>query len=151
MDLLVKLYALPSGAETGCDGLKIRRAFAAEKEMVTTYVRKNFPRACASECGVAFAREPVACFVAVSLETIACLACYDATARGFFGPIGVSKEYRGRGIGSALLHATLRDMRAKGYGYAIIGGASETGFYSSVGAIEIPDSTPGFYEGMLRS
>jgi hypothetical protein len=55
------------------------------------------------------------------------------------------------GIGSALLLATLHDMRSKGYGYAIVGNADNIGFYQAVGAVEIEDSTPGFYSGMLRN
>jgi hypothetical protein len=56
-------------------------------------------------------------------------------------------------MGRALLLATLRDMGAQGYAYAAIGGAgaAQIDFYRhTVGAIEVPDSTPGFYRGMLR-
>ncbi len=154
MDLLVKLYALPPAAEEGssynAEYAVIRRAFAAEKELVTDFVAKNFSRAWASECEIAFARQPVTCFMAISGDAICGFACYDATARGFFGPLGVVQEQRGRGIGSALLLATLRDMRAKGYGYAIIGATDNEQFYRLVGAVPIPESTPGFYAGMLR-
>jgi len=41
------------------------------------------------------------------------------------------------------------DMRVKGYGYAIIGGAGSTEFYQrAVGATVIPDSVPGIYAGL---
>ncbi|MEO8397022.1 MAG: GNAT family N-acetyltransferase, partial [Chloroflexota bacterium] len=55
-------------------------------------------------------------------------------------------------IGKALLLACLHDMLAQGYGYAIIGWAGPVEFYvNAVGAIEIPDSRPGVYRGMLRA
>ncbi len=70
-------------------------------------------------------------------------ACYDATAKGFFGPIGVDPTKRGRGVGRALLLSCLHAMAWDGYGYAVIGwcdGAAD--FYRSVGAVEIPASSP---------
>ena len=79
-------------------------------------------------------------------------ACFDATCRGFFGPIGVADEARRRGVGRALLLATLHAMSAAGYAYAIIGGAGEPLFFAkTVGAVEIPDSTPGIYRDRLRA
>lgn len=155
MDLLVKLYALPPARDGSSynkhgDKVSIRRAFAAEKNLVSGFVRENFSAGWAAECEIAFAREPLACFIAVSADRVCGFACYDATTRGFFGPIGVREDQRGRGVGSALLVASLHDMRAKGYGYAIIGATNEIEFYRPVGAIEIADSKPGFYSGMLR-
>ena len=151
MDLLVKLYTLPSGAEKGgkAADFVIRRAFAAEKQIVVSFVAKQFSPRWASECDVAFARQPPTCFIAISADVICGFACYDATARGFFGPIGVKEQERRRGVGSALLLATLQEMRSKGYGYAIVGGANNIEFYRAVGAVEIKNSTPGFYSGML--
>src|SRR5919205_2406549 len=150
MDLLVKLYQLSSaGEESG--SYNVRRAFAAEKHAVVNFVAKNFSDAWAGECDVAFARQPVACFIAVANDALSGFACYDATARGFFGPAGVLENRRNQGIGSALLRATLMDMRANGYAYAIIGGVSHLRFYQHVGATEIADSTPGFYNGMLKA
>jgi hypothetical protein len=78
-------------------------------------------------------------------------SCYDTTAKGFFGPAGVSEAARGRGTGRALLIACLHAMRFEGYGYAIIGDAGPTDFYEkAVGAVAIPDSVPGVYAGMLH-
>ncbi len=153
MDLLVKLYALPAGpfqlAET--KNVEIRRAFAAEKTLLAHWVEQHFGRGWASEAETAFARLPIACFVATAQSELVGFACYDATARGFFGPIGVAEAYRRRGVGRALLLRTLRDMAGQGYGYAIIGGAGTTEFYQrEAGAAEIPDSAPGFFRGMLK-
>jgi hypothetical protein len=43
-------------------------------------------------------------------------------------------------------------MSAVGYAYAIVGGAGESRFYAeTVGAIEIPGSTPGIYRDRLKA
>jgi predicted N-acetyltransferase YhbS len=88
--------------------------------------------------------------VAIKKANIIGFACYDATALGFLGPIGVEKSHRKKGTGTALLTACLLDMKLKGYGYAIVGAVKDTDYYkNAVGAIEIPDSSPGFYKTQL--
>ena len=149
MDLLVKLYAMPPAAEES-DNAAVRRAFAAEKFLVVDFVAEHFSRGWASECDIAFTRQPISCFIVLSAKMICGFACYDATARGFFGPIGVKEEQRKRGFGSALLLAALHDMRSNGYAYAIVGATDNIEFYRAVGAIEIPNSAPGFYSGMVH-
>lgn len=149
-DLLVRLYDLAPRPANPPDQL-VRPAFAAEKQLVIEWIGKEFSPAWASEAEAAFARSPLSCFIAVEDEQLGGFACYDATARGFFGPFGVAEWARGRGLGRALLHRALREMRASGYAYAIIGSAAEIDFYRrEVGAIVIPDSDPGFYRGLLR-
>lgn len=150
MDLLVRLYSLPDKPDERSPETLVRRAFAAEKHLVSEFAAKSFTRGWASECEAAFARQPVACFIAITANKICGFACYDATARGFFGPIGVAEKYRNRSVGSRLLCSALQDMRANGYAYAVIGGVSDARFYRSIDAIEIPNSTPGFYSGMFR-
>jgi GNAT superfamily N-acetyltransferase len=150
-DLLVKLYALPA-RPTPPAGIEIRRAFAAERGLVCDWVAAHFTNGWASESEVAFARSPVACFIAVRKEKPLGFACYDATARGFFGPAGVAESERKQGIGRALLLAALHDMAAQGYAYAIVGRADSPDFYRKhAGAIDIPDSDPGFYRGLIKS
>jgi GNAT superfamily N-acetyltransferase len=149
-DLLVKLYALPSPRASPA-GIDIRRAFAAERRFVCDWVAANFTDGWASECEASFARLPVACFVAMRDRDLLGFACYDAAARGLFGPTGVDESERRRGIGSALLIATLHDMAAQGYAYAIIGRPESPDFYRQhVDAIEIPNSDPGFYRGLIK-
>jgi GNAT superfamily N-acetyltransferase len=149
-DLLVKLYALPPVASSPA-GITVRRAFAAEKRLVCDWVAVQFGPGWAGESEAAFARMPVSCFVAVRSQVLLGFACYDATAAGFFGPTGVAESERKHGVGGALLSAALHDMAANGYGYAIIGAADPMEFYrKQAGAIEIPDSEPGFYRGKLK-
>ena len=150
-DLLVKLYDWQRTDRPEPDGITIRRAFAAEKRLVAQWVAQHFGERWASECEISFTRQPVACFIATSDLTVAGFATYDATARGFFGPTGVAEQSRHKGIGRALLLATLKDMASQGYAYAIIGATTSLDFYrKEVAGIEIPDSTPGFYHGMLK-
>jgi GNAT superfamily N-acetyltransferase len=153
-DMLVRLYDLPD-AESGVRalagaGIVVRGAKPWERSQVTGWVRAEFGNAWADECEVAFAREPVACFVAVTEGRLAGFACHDATCPNFFGPMGVSATARGRGIGSALLLACLHAMAARGYAYAIIGGVGNGDIYRKVAAaVDIPGSTPGIYRDRL--
>ena len=55
-----------------------------------------------------------------------------------------------RAIGKALLLRSLRAMRDEGYVYGIIGGIGPQKFYEKcVGAMLIPNSTPGIYKDFL--
>jgi GNAT superfamily N-acetyltransferase len=153
MDLLVRLYDLPAveARGAGAKTFDVRRAFAAEKALVRRWIAQEFSEAWASESEAAFARSPIACFVAVEANELVGFASYDATARGFFGPFGVAEAQRRRGAGRALLFATLRDMAGQGYGYAIIGAAGSEEFYRrELDVMTIPGSAPGFYRGMLK-
>jgi len=155
MDYLVNLTSLSQRVELDdrleAAGIDIRRAIAPELELVTGWIRERFGTHWASETTVAFTRQPPSVFLATRDDKLVGFAVYDATARGFFGPTGVDEAARGGGIGRALLITALTDMRAMGYGYAIIGDVGPSEFYErSVGATVIPDSEPGVYRGMLR-
>ncbi len=153
-DMLVKLYELPSleaalAAASG-QGATVRRALAPEKPVVTAWVQSHFP-VFAAEVEIACTRLPIACFLALRGPQILGFACYDATARNFFGPEAVSEEERGHGLGRALLLAALHAQRAQGHAYAIVGGVGPAEFYAKcVGAIPIAGSSPGIYAGLLR-
>jgi GNAT superfamily N-acetyltransferase len=153
-DMLVKLYELPDLApaleRTTAAGITIRRGLVPEKHVAIEWVREHFDDRWASETDVAFARQPVSCFLATQQGHMLGFACYDTTARGFFGPTGVAEETRGKGVGQALLLACLHDMLAQGYGYGIIGGAGPVDFYAGVcNATTIEGSWPGVYRGVL--
>ena len=154
-DMLVKLYSLPQVAplieQQRTAGVDVRRAIAPEKHVLVDWVRQTWGAAWASECEVAFTREPVSCYVAIAAQQPIGFACYDTTCRNFFGPIGVLEAFRGQNIGQALLLMCLHTMAEQGYAYAIIGGVGPIDFYAkTVGATVIEDSTPGVYRGMLR-
>lgn len=153
-DMLVKLYELPPLepvlTDMAAQGIAVRRALAAEKHIVAGWVGRHFWPHWQSECEVAFCQRPISCYVAVRGRELLGFACYDVTRKGFFGPTGVAEAARGQGVGKALLIVCLHSMWVEGYGYAIIGGVGPVEFYrQAVGAVEIPASTPGVYEGLL--
>jgi len=156
MDMLVKLYDLPDPsaafAQLLKQGIQIRRALAPEKHKIVAWARKNFSEAWASEAEIAFARQPISCFIAVKESRIVGFACHDVTCRNFFGPTGVEPEARKNGIGTGLLFACLEAMRQQGFAYAIVGAVGPTAYYSKiVGAVAIDGSEPGVYRGLLDS
>ena len=154
-DLLVKLYDLPE-KETliqrlAEEGISIRRAISPEKHVVIDWVKEHFNIGWASECEAAFSNLPVTCYIAAKDKKMLGFACYDATYKDFFGPTGVDKDARGKGIGKALFLVSLHAMAAQGYAYAIIGSAGPVSFYEkAVGAVVIEGSEQGIYKGMLR-
>jgi predicted N-acetyltransferase YhbS len=152
-DLLVRLYDLDRYRERcRCpEGFSLRTARAFEASAVTGFVRRHFGVRWADEAGVCFAHQPIGCVVAVRDARLAGFACFDATLRGFFGPVGVLPSVRRQGLGRALAWAALDGLRGAGYGYAIVGGAGEAGgFYERwVGALRIPESDPGIYGDRL--
>jgi GNAT superfamily N-acetyltransferase len=149
-DILVKLYALPAVdlARTSAVGIDVRRARAWERHRVVAWVAERFETGWASEVEVAYARQPIACFVAQRAGELLGFACYDSSALGFFGPLGVAEGARGGGVGAALLLSCLQAMRELGYGYAVIGAAGPVDFYLRlVDGLPIPGSWPGIYGG----
>ena len=155
MDMLVKLYDLDDDwhfmAGQKNRGIIIRKPIGPEQHLIIEWVSETFGPAWAAETGAALGNRPWTCFAAVKEEAFIGFACYDATALGFFGPIGVAPSHRGGGTGRALLLACLLDMKLKGYGYAVVGAVKDTDFFNkTVGAMEIGDSTPGFYDGRVK-
>lgn len=154
IDMLVRLYDLPESGplseKLASSGVLLRRPGAYEKHLVENFVREHFSPKWVSEVAVAFSRQPVACFIATKDKQILGFACYETTAKGFFGPTGVAEGARGQGLGKALLLKSLEAQREAGYAYAFIGGVGPKEFYAkAVGAIEIPGSDPGIYVDIL--
>lgn len=153
MDLLIKLYdpRLATAPAPGASGLAVRKPIGPEFGHVVEWVAARFGPGWSSEAQAALANRPVSLFIAQRDAELLGFCCYDATARGFVGPIGVADAARGQGVGAALLLACLHDMRSAGYGYAIAGHVGAAEFFRRVaGAVEIPDSTPGLYARLLR-
>jgi hypothetical protein len=154
-DMLVRLYDLPESASRVHAlreaGIELRRALSPERHVVVSWVRQHFGEGWASECEVSFGRLPISCFRAQRGQEVLGFACYDATAKAFFGPIGVLEGERKQRIGTALLLESLHAMAAEGYAYAIIGAAGPADFYAkAVGAVPIAGSAPGIYANLLR-
>lgn len=120
---------------------------------VLDFIGGSFGKAWRSEASTAFGSAPSLIKVAADEESgeILGFCCWDCTALGFLGPIGVSEEARGRGVGKALVLSVLHSMREAGYGYAIIGGAGPVDFFRSVcDARVIEGSDPGIYGNPIR-
>jgi len=154
-DMLVKLYDLPpldpALERARAAGFDVRRALPPEKHRLLAWVRAHFSENWVSEADVSCSAKPPTVFIATREGELAGFACYDATALGMFGPIGVDEALRGGGVGAALMIACFHAMAARGYVYAVIGAVGPKEFYTRVvGAIEIPDSTPGPFRGLLR-
>lgn len=120
LDMLVDLYQ-PIIKEVNIE-FKIKRVLSPSSDKVIEFVKDNFFLGWGSEVKAALYKTNPSCFIATNNHEIIGFACYDATAKGYFGPTGVSERYRGKGIGKALLLKCLVSMRNEGYGYAIIGG-----------------------------
>jgi hypothetical protein len=148
-DLLVNLLSLPALEEP--EEFIVRRAQPFELSAVRAFVTENFSVSWADEISVGFARQPISVYVATMQRELVGFSAYECTRRAFFGPTGVVDIARGKGIGKALLLASLWGLREMGYVYAIIGAAGPVHFYQkAVGAIIIPGSEPGIYVDALK-
>ena len=151
MDMLIKLYDLGDAPPVAPPGLRLRKPLGPEHACVMHWVAQRFGALWGSEAGVALANRPVSLLIAEGQGRLLGFACWDATARGLVGPIGVAETARGQGVGAALLRACLHDMRAAGYAYAVAGHVAAPRFFERVaGALPIPGSSPGLYAGLLR-
>ena len=154
--MLVRLIGLPDVSLEEARLLKkekvvFRRAIAPEKHFVSTWVLEHFGEYWQSEVEVAFSRQPVACWLAQRGTEILGFACYESTAKNFFGPTGTLESQRGKGIGKILLIKSLESMREMGYAYAIIGGVGPAEFYEkTVKAKIIEGSEVSIYENLIR-
>ena len=139
-DMIANLIRL--SREKELDGIKIKRVFAGEKMRVLEYIRQHFSEGWVYEAENAIMQHK--CFIATKDGQILGFACYDASAKDYFGPIGVTENARGTGVGTALLLRTLTCMREEGYGYAIIGwvGDAEMFYRKVVNAEWVPGGEP---------
>lgn len=154
-DMLVKLYDIEDdfGLENKLkkQGVRLFRIMPPDIGRATEFAR-TFGEGWANECLAACTNHPASCFVAVKEKKIIGFACYNATAKDYFGPAGVLQSERGHGIGKALLIKCLLAMRWEGYAYAIVGGVSgaEEFYRKTVGAVVIEGSSPGLYSTMIE-
>lgn len=157
-DMLVNLYRLKEldlMDELSEHGITIRRTLAPDIHLVKEFIRKHFSAGWESEASVGLTKTNSTCFIAIKNAQIIGFACYDATAKGYFGPTGVHESFRNFGIGSKLLLRVLSAMYDSGYGYAIIGGVggSLPKYYKKVCnaiLIENSESNQSVYQRMIK-
>jgi len=108
------------GAQTA-GGLRVRRSTTAED-----FIEQNFGRIWRFETSRA-----AAVFISEEDNSITGFAAIEANNRGLgtFGPTGVAKSMRGRGIGRDLLLASLSELHRLGYERAIIPWTDAIDFY----------------------
>lgn len=154
-DMLVRLTNLPSirdlEEQLNQKGIIFRNPVAPEKELMVKWVATNFSDYWGSEMDVAFSCHPVNCYLAQEEGQPIGFACYETTAKNFFGPTGVLEKHRGLGIGKVLLVKSLESLRAMGYAYAIIGGVGPAAYYEkTVNAVLIESSEHSIYSNLLK-
>jgi GNAT superfamily N-acetyltransferase len=122
-----------SNLEVDLDGIsgQATRPTHDDAERVLAFVEREFGRIWRFEAAKAFARETPPAFIEEEHGEITGFAVHDVNNRGlgFFGPTGVAKSMRGKGIGCKLLLASLADLRRLGYARAVIPWTAALDFY----------------------
>ena len=155
-DMLVRLMDLPDITKVEKQLLEkehivFRRPIPPEKSIVIDWVRDNFSINWADETEAAFTNLPTTCFIAQREQSILGFACFESTAKNFFGPTGVLPSERGKDIGKVLLVKSLVALREMGYAYAIIGCVGPVAYYEkTVGAKTIEKSKRSIYQNLLK-
>ncbi|RIV69770.1 GNAT family N-acetyltransferase [Flagellimonas aequoris] len=155
-DMLVRLLDLPDITKAEKQLLEkehivFRKPIPPEKSIVVNWVRENFSVNWADETAAAFSNLPTTCFIAQKEQSILGFACFESTAKNFFGPTGVLPSERGKDIGKVLLVKSLMALHEMGYAYAIIGGVGPATYYEkTVGAKIIEKSERSIYQNLLK-
>ena len=156
-DMLVKLYNIPHSHDIEVNlfksGIRIKKALAPDRSRIIAFSRTCAKDDYSDEVRAAFSNNPVTCYITTREKELIGFACYEATARNFFGPMAVLESERKKGVGKALLLMALESMRELGYAYAIIGwpANSAVSFYKKcVDAIMIDESSSGVYKRMIE-
>lgn len=156
-DMLVKLYNIPNSHDIEKkllqNGIRIKKALAPDRSKIIAFSRICAKDDYSDEVRAAFSNNPVTCYIATREKELIGFACYEATARNFFGPMAVLESERKKGVGKALLLKALESMRELGYAYAIIGwpANSAVSFYKKcAGAIMIDEKSSGVYKRMVE-
>lgn len=147
MDLLINLYDLQCRHDEQKlkeNGIVIRRAMSPDKGKVLDFIKTHYGEDWMHESEHAFSNSPITCYIAVKDKEIVGFGCYDATAKGYFGPLGIKPGQKGGGIGTSLMYQCLTGLKEAGYGYGIIGWVDEAiAFYEkTIKMYKIPDSEP---------
>ncbi len=119
--------------------------------MLVSWVKEHFSNYWAAEMDVAMSAKPTNCYIAQKDGIVIGFACFDTTAKGFFGPTGVIETYRSKGIGKILLIKALAALHNSGHVYGIIGGVGPASYYQTVvGAEIIKGSEHNIYSNLLK-
>ncbi len=156
-DMLVKLYDIPFSyaleERLSEEGIRIKKALAPDRSRIIEFSKICAKDDYSDEVSAAFCNNPITCYIATKEKKIIGFACYEATAKNFFGPMAVLDSERKKGVGKALLLRSLGSMQELGYAYAIIGWPAKSAveFYKKcAGAVMIDESSSGVYKRMIE-
>ena len=106
----------------------------SDQEILENWVLEEFGERWTKQVEQAFGRTPKPnIFVVEEVGRLVGFACFDVVdaKKGLFGPMGTARYHRQKGVGKALLHHCLNEMKEVGYAYAIIGEAGPIEFYET--------------------
>jgi GNAT superfamily N-acetyltransferase len=143
----------------GLDGLPaprsevVRRATAEDREPLLAFIEREFGRIWRFESTPALAADPPNVFIAVVDGEITGFAAHESNNRGLgtFGPTGVMRSMRGRGLGRELLLASLADLRRLGYAQAVIPWTDALEFYRKSCAARVAHHFVTYERGVSRA
>lgn len=149
-DLIISIIASPrnmivnlnNNFNIDCtEDVYIRKVNGSDKDMVREFVLKNFYERWTNTIDYGLSLTDIPIYIATINDNIVGFAGYNISKqrKGYFGPLGVLREFRDRKIGQALLNSCLLEMKYLDYRTCIIGNASSIEFYEkSCGAKIIP-------------
>lgn len=117
--------------EVKCD-YQIHRGTKNELDRVIQFVLSEFNSNWAKNVAKGFLEDMISIFYVTDEEEIIGFGAYNVIDDGVFGPMGVSKNYRSRNIGSKIVKTILRDMKDKNYEKIVIDDAGPLEFYERV-------------------
>lgn len=120
------------------DSKPLIRPTHADAPRVLQFIEREFGRIWRFEAEAAFDTKLPQIFVTEEGGSITGFAVHDVNNRGlgFFGPTGVAKPMRGRGLGCQLLLSSLADLRRLGYDSAVIPWTDALDFYRKCSGAE---------------
>ena len=104
---------------------------ATDAQQALNFIEREFGKIWRFEATPAFDADPPNCFITEDAGEITGFVVHNVNNRGlgFFGPTGVAKSMRGRGLGRQLLLASLAHMHRLGFARVIIPWTDALEFY----------------------
>ena len=89
-DMLVKLYNIPNSYDIEKklleEDIRIKKALSPDRSKITSFSKTCAKEDYSDEVNAAFSNNPITCYIATKEKKIIGFACYEATAKNFFGP-----------------------------------------------------------------
>ncbi|MYS94144.1 MULTISPECIES: N-acetyl-D-glucosaminyl-tunicaminyl-uracil acyltransferase TunC [Streptomyces] len=143
--------------------LWVRRPEASEELLIVDWLRETFGGGWASEIHRSFSRDPISSVIVVDRnkelppkDRLLGFLAYDTARLGMLSAIALVPETRGRdlSLATALIEECLREARASGMTYAVLGGVGNARLAAlrTFSALwTIPGSCPGIFGRGVRN